>query len=262
MNCKKKLLQKKLYRSLLFLSLLTILAFTAVLSFGAPAKAKNVTILLTQKSLDAMLSGTIINPNKVKGGVSTCFYASKISKSVKKRITGKSFKEDGKIALTDLRYLRVLYYGFDNKSHIGELIVNKSAAADFLAVFKKLYKEKYPIEKMILVDNYDAEDKASMADNNTSAFNYRTVAGSKTLSKHALGLAIDINPLYNPCVEKEGKKTVVSPVEGKKYADRSLDNPYYIKQNDICYEAFTKLGFTWGGSWNSLKDYQHFQLSK
>ncbi|MNN92049.1 hypothetical protein D3C81_2102610 [compost metagenome] len=77
-----------------------------------------------------------------------------------------------------------------------------------------------------------------------------------------MGLAVDINPLYNPCVEKINGKTVVAPASGKKYTDRSLANEYYIKKNDICYKAFTKRGFTWGGSWNSLKDYQHFQKIK
>ncbi len=218
--------------------------------------------LLNKSALNALPAGTVINTSQVKGGINTGFYSSQINKAVKKRITGNSYKENKEIPLSDLRYIRVLYYGFDKKTHIGELIVNKSISKDILAIFKELYKAKYPIEKMVLIDEYDAEDEASMEDNNTSAFNYRTIAGSKTLSKHAMGLAVDINPLYNPCVEKTNGKTVVAPASGKKYTDRSLANEYYIKKNDICYKAFTKRGFTWGGSWNSLKDYQHFQKSK
>lgn len=240
---------------------LAIIIINMVLS-SSTASASSETIsesLLTKSALSALPAGTIINTKQLEGGVNTGFYSSKISKTIKKRITGNSYKENKEIPLSDLRYVRVLYYGFDKKTHIGELIVNKSIAKDIIAIFKELYQVNYPIEKIVLIDEYDADDEASMKDNNTSAFNYRTIAGSKNLSKHALGLAVDINPLYNPCVEKINGKTVVSPLEGKKYAARSLANDYYIKKNDVCYKAFTKKGFTWGGSWNSLKDYQHFQ---
>ena len=99
-----------------------------------------------------------------------------------------------------------------------------------------------------------------MTDNNTSCFNYRVVDGTKSLSRHALGLAIDINPLYNPYIryDKKGGQTV-SPVEGEAYADRTVSFPYKIDPDDLCYRLFTEHGFTWGGNWNSSKDYQHFQ---
>lgn len=254
--------QKKSPACLFLISLLGLIIFSTFLSTQAFANKAASNALLTKKDLNALPSGSVIKTSSVKGGVTTCFYASSISKAVKKRINGKSYKENDNISLSELRYVRVLYYGFDQKTHIGELIVNKAISSDILSVFKKLYKAKYPIEKMVLIDAYDADDEASMKDNNTSAFNYRTIAGSKTLSKHSLGLAVDINPLYNPCVQKSGKKTVVSPAAGKKYADRSLDNTYYIRKNDICCKAFEDLGFTWGGSWKSLKDYQHFEKSK
>lgn len=240
------------------------LVLTAVIALGA---AKHDTSyadsapLLNRNSLDALTAGTVVTPNKVKGGLNACFYGKKINSSIKMKILNKSYKEDGKTALSDLRYIRVLYYGFDKKAHIGELIVNKAIAKDILAIFKELYKAKYPIEKMVLIDEYDADDEASMEDNNTSAFNYRNIAGSGSLSKHAMGLAIDINPLYNPCVQSAGGKTIVAPAAGKKYSNRSLQNAYYIKKGDVCYQAFMKRGFTWGGSWSSLKDYQHFQKS-
>jgi hypothetical protein len=152
-----------------------------------------------------------------------------------------------------------LYYGFDEKTHIGELIVNKGIASDIVDIFRELYEKKYPIEQMVLVDEYDADDNTSMAANNTSSFNYRPVPGSTHLSKHALGLAIDINPLYNPYIQYTKKDTVILPLEGSKYADRTLDCPYYINKNDLCYKAFTKRGFTWGGFWKTEPDYQHFQ---
>ena len=113
-----------------------------------------------------------------------------------------------------------------------------------------------------MIDEYDGDDLASMEDNNTSCFNYRVVDGTDSLSKHSLGCAIDINPLYNPYVVYDYKgtgETYISPSEGKTYADRSLDFPYKIDENDLCYKLFKQHGFTWGGDWNSCKDYQHFQ---
>ncbi len=195
------------------------------------------------------------------------FYSTKIDDNLKERITGISYKEQSSKDLTgisydDLRYIRVLYYGFDNLTHIGELVVNKSIAFDVVDIFYELYEASYPIEKMILIDHYMGDDNESMKDNNTSSFNYRLKSGATSLSNHGLGLAIDINPLYNPYVKEKNGTTLVLPVEGGEHVNRVLENPYYIKLNDTCYNAFIKRGFTWGGSWNSLKDYQHFEKVK
>ena len=99
-----------------------------------------------------------------------------------------------------------------------------------------------------------------MQDHNTSCFNYRVVDGTSNLSKHAYGLAIDINPFFNPYVVfKTDGPTYISPRGSETYADRSKDFAYKIDENDLCYKLFTERGFTWGGNWNSCKDYQHFQ---
>lgn len=187
------------------------------------------------------------------------FYYVEIPEEVKLRINGKSYGEDCTIPYEELRYVRVLHWGFDKKTHLGEMIVNKAIAQDVVDIFKELYEIKYPIEKMVLVDEYDADDNKSMADNNTSAFNFRMIDGTDKISQHGYGVAIDINPLYNPYVRKVNKKTVVTPKNGKKYADRSLDCEYYIQKDDPCYKAFISRGFTWGGEWKSSKDYQHFE---
>lgn len=225
-------------------------------------KGLNAPNLTSKDALAKLASGTIIDVSKNKKDiVKAAFYYEKISKDIKLRMKDKSYKKDCTVPYEDLRYVRVLYYGFDKKTHIGELVVNKQIAKDVTAIFKELYLAKYPIEKMVLIDDYNANDEASMADNNTTAFNFRTMTGSKNLSKHALGLAIDINPLYNPYVKTSGTKTIVSPENGYKYKNRKLNNTYYIKKDDICYHAFIKRGFTWGGAWKSIKDYQHFEKS-
>lgn len=133
----------------------------------------------------------------------------------------------------------------------------KKIARDTLEIFRQLYLADYSIERVELIDNYGANDEASMTANNTSAFCFRTIRNSKTLSNHALGLAIDINPLYNPYV----RGNYVEPAAGRPYADRTAENPYKLDKNDLCVRLFTEHGFTWGGAWNgSTKDYQHFDM--
>lgn len=168
--------------------------------------------------------------------------------------------EQNDISYADLRYVHIIHYDFDGKLAEGELICHNSIAEDLVEIFYDLYASEYQIEKVTLIENYNGDDTASMADNNTSCFNYRVVDGTKSLSRHALGLAIDINPLYNPYIryDKKGGQTV-SPIEGEAYADRTVSFPYKIDPDDLCYRLFTEHGFTWGGNWNSSKDYQHFQ---
>ncbi|MCM1058482.1 MAG: M15 family metallopeptidase [Firmicutes bacterium] len=177
--------------------------------------------------------------------------------------TGSNTADTLQITPDELRYVHILHYDFDGYPTEGELICNEYIAQDLVEIFYQLYCNEYRLERVLLIDEYDGDDVASMEDNNTSCFNYRVVAGSTSLSKHAYGLAIDINPLYNPYITygKDGAMNV-SPVSGTDYADRSLSFPYKIDEDDLCYKLFIQHGFTWGGSWNHSKDYQHFQKAK
>ena len=140
------------------------------------------------------------------------------------------------------------------------MVCNKKIANDIKDIFQELYKHRYPIGRMQLIDDYDADDERSMQDNNTSCFNYRAVAGTNKLSKHSQGLAIDINPLYNPCVRRRKDGSVlIQPSTAHRYANRSKKLPCTIDKEDLCYQLFIKHGFTWGGSWRTVKDYQHFE---
>ena len=188
------------------------------------------------------------------------FTISPIPDDIFAKMQGKSFKDNCTVPREDLRYLKVLHVGFDGETHTGELVVNRLIADDVLDIFKQLYEAGYEIEKIRLIDEYDADDEKSMSDNNSSAFNFRYISYSTKLSKHALGLAIDINPFYNPYItyNKDGSEKV-SPANASAYADRTSSFPYKIDENDLCYQLFKEHGFTWGGHWNSCKDYQHFQ---
>ena len=185
------------------------------------------------------------------------FYAAPISEEIKERITGISYPnyEPYGISYDELRYVHVLHYNLDHEVKEGELICNQLIAEDLVEIFQELFQQEYPIERMCLVDDYNGDDETSMRDNNTSCFNYRVIAGSSSLSNHSFGLAIDINPLYNPYVSGG----YVQPATGTAYVDRSGDFPYKIDREDLCYQLFTAHGFTWGGDWSSPKDYQHFE---
>ena len=125
-------------------------------------------------------------------GVDKIFVSIDISNEIFSRISGKSYKDNCTIPLEDLCYLKLLHYDLNLDIRIGEVICNKSIASDLINVFKDLYKLKYPIEKILLIDEYNADDEASMQDNNSSAFNFRQIVGGGKLSKHATGVAIDI----------------------------------------------------------------------
>ena len=185
------------------------------------------------------------------------FYYAELSDSVKARITGKSYPEDEKdsrLSYDTLRYLRLRYYDFEGGVQEGELIVHKDLAKEVLDIFHELYMAKYPLASVRLVDDFDADDEVSTEANNTSGFNYRFVAGTKSRSLHSYGMAIDVNPLFNPYV----KGNNVDPDSAAVYADRSKDFAGKIDKDDLCYQLFTRHGWEWGGDWKTVKDYQHF----
>ncbi len=160
------------------------------------------------------------------------------------------------VPLSGLRYVRATFRGFDGADHLGELVVAASHAAGIVQVFRSLYAAGYPLTSMRLVDDFGGSDDASMDANNTSAFNCRTVAGTSTLSEHAYGTAIDVNPVQNPYVSGG----VVSPAAGAPYAGRPAA-PGVLRAGDEVVAAFGRIGWRWGGTWTGLKDYMHFSAS-
>lgn len=187
------------------------------------------------------------------------FYYEPLSEEIKEKITGVSYHENDNITYDDLRYLSVLYVDFDGNTQTGEIICNQAIAQDLVEIFKELYDNAYEIDKIRLIDEYGGDDDLSCDDNNTSCFNYRVVGGTDTLSKHALGLAIDINPFQNPYITYPNGVERISPVGSEPYADRDSGLAHMILEGDLCYNLFIEHGFTWGGHWKTLKDYQHFQ---
>jgi len=158
------------------------------------------------------------------------------------------------LPLEDLSLLSVSYWGFDGSPHQGELVVNAGHADSIVSVMRRLYAEQFPIERMELVDVYGGDDDASMAANNTSAFNCREVSRRPGVwSQHSLGLAIDVNPVQNPYILRDG--TVLPPGS---ITDRTSPTMGLIARPSVAVDAFAEIGWTWGGDWSGVLDYQHF----
>ena len=199
-----------------------------------------------------------------QAGADRCFTAEEISDATFSRMKGRSWPEDCPLGRSSLRYLRLLHRNAEGRAQTGEMVVAAEIAPQVVEIFRKLYEAGYRIERMVLIDDYGADDERSMAANNTTCFNFRFQTGSRTrVSKHGLGLAIDINPLYNPYVRRlRGGAYRVEPAAGRKYAfgrEGRRDIPYKIDRRDLAYRLFTAAGFRWGGAWRSVKDYQHFE---
>jgi hypothetical protein len=161
------------------------------------------------------------------------------------------------VAPDGLRIITMSHWNYAGTVSHGKVVVAAGLANQVVDIFRDLYDARFPIERMELVDKYNGDDGQSMAANNTSAFNCRLVTGGSSYSEHSYGRAIDINPLVNPYV----KGSTVLPPAGSAYVDRSLDAPGMIHANDEVVQAFAARGWIWGGTWSSLKDYQHFSTT-
>ena len=170
---------------------------------------------------------------------------------------GSSYRAGCPVPVADLRLLRLTHLGFDGRSHVGELVVHRASAAAVVEVFRRLHAARFPVERMVTVEQYGSDDDRSMAANNTSAYNCRLTTGGTRWSEHAYGTALDVNPVQNPYV----RGTAVEPEAGREYVDRSRVRPGMVVAGDAVVRAFAAAGWEWGGDWSTAKDYQHFSAS-
>lgn len=196
------------------------------------------------------------------------FYYEPLSDNLRRYITGVSYSparnedepEDSRDFLDKLRYVHIWHFDFQGEPSEGELICHEAIARDLVEIFYELYRNEYQLEKVLLTDEYDGDGEAARADNCSFCFYTVPADGEASLARHSLGLAVDINPCYNPRIlyGTDGAAAIL-PADSADYADRSAAFPYKIDEDDLCYKLFIRHGFTWGGSRNNGKDYQHFQ---
>ena len=183
-----------------------------------------------------------------------------VDEETRASMIGVSWKPGCPVPIDDLRIIEMNYWGFDGAVHEGgQLMVHRLVAQDVVEAFGTLFASHYPIRRIELIEEYAGSDDASMEADNTSAFNCRPITGTTDrFSIHSYGQAIDINPVENPYV----RGTTVLPPAGAAYLDREDVRPGMITRNDVVEKAFRDGKFFWGGDFNSLKDYQHFETKK
>jgi hypothetical protein len=161
------------------------------------------------------------------------------------------------VTLEQLRYVTVTFRGFDGRAHTGELLVNRSVADDVVEVFRRLFAANYPIERMTITTVEERDAVPTGDGNNTAAFTCRSAVGTTAWSEHAYGKAIDVNPFMNPYV----KGSLVIPELAVSYTKRTLGLPGMITASSPVVAAFRSVGWGWGGSWHSSKDFMHFSAN-
>ncbi|MBA3460209.1 MAG: M15 family metallopeptidase [Deltaproteobacteria bacterium] len=183
-----------------------------------------------------------------------------IPAEVRARMEGVSWKgDDARCPRWDaLAYLELDHVTFDSSIARGELVVAAAVAARALDLFRRIYQLGLPVRQMRLVDDYGASDEASMAADNSSAFNFRVIAGTQMLSQHALGRAIDINPVENPWRKPER----IVPEAGRAFADRTDVRPGMFVRPGPVVALFDELGWEWGGDWRHAFDDHHIVWSR
>ncbi len=186
------------------------------------------------------------------------FRALALSPARRLLLRGASWHPGCPVGLGRLRYLRIAHWGFDRRTHLGEMVVNASAVAAVRKAFARLFAAHFPIRRMLLVDRYGGSDYDSIQADNTSAFNCRNATGSSSWSQHAYGLAIDVNPIENPYVYGGG---TTAHRASQPYLDRSIIRPGMAVPGGTLVRAFTAVGWGWGGRWPLPTDFQHFSAN-
>lgn len=180
-----------------------------------------------------------------------------IPEAIRLEMRGRSWADDPRCpAMDDLALLRLPYWDFDGRERVGELVVARSVGDAVRWVFSRLHALRFPVARMARIDAFDGDDRRSMDANNSSGFNFRVVEGTSRLSRHALGRAVDINPVQNPWVRGD----LVLPPAGRAHLDRERDAAGMISRPGPVVEAFEATGWEWGGDWDGYRDYHHFQV--
>jgi hypothetical protein len=161
---------------------------------------------------------------------------------------------------SQLRRVEVSHLDATGHAVVGRIVVHRTVVAEVIAVFSDLYDARFPVRSLRTVDEFGGDDGASMSANNLSGFNCRVVTGVTAWSRHAYGLAVDLNPVQNPYVRAGGGPApVVLPATGEAFVDRSGYHPLMIREGDAVVRAFDAVGWVWGGRWSSPVDHQHFE---
>ncbi len=173
---------------------------------------------------------------------------------------GVSWHDDPRCPARDrLAAVRFAHVTMDGGVATGTLIVARALAAEVVALCARLYAIGFPLARVEPVEHHGADDARSMAADNSSAFNFRVVAGTRVLSQHAFGLAIDLNPVENPMIwpARDGEPPRFVPAAATAYLDRRRLRPGMIVRPGPVTAILDELGWEWGGDWRHVADLHH-----
>ena len=185
-------------------------------------------------------------------------YASRVVSPAPRRVVDRSTWEPGcPVARDELAWLRLTFRGFDAERHTGELLVNASVVDELDTVFRRLWRARFPMEQVVIVESLDLEAPPTGDGNGTGGFVCRATTGGTSFSQHAYGLAVDVNTFQNP-YWNDG---LVIPERASAYLARDRVRPGMVTADGPVVSAFAAIGWEWGGAWSTLKDYQHFSAT-
>lgn len=220
---------------------------------GRPVRREQMASFLA-RMLELLVERGAIKRRPIPAFTST---VTALGQQMRTAMRGVSWRPGCPVPMDRLAVLEVTHWDFDARARRGHLIVARSAADDLASAFRRIYRERFQIERIRPVHTYNGRELASLEDNNTSAFDCREVTGGSSWSEHSYGTAIDINPRQNPYV----KGPVVLPANGRPWIDRTPARRGMITPSGVVTRAFNAIGWGWGGNYRSLKDYQHFSAS-
>ncbi len=207
---------------------------------------------------ETIVSTEFMSPEQVRAN----FYSQGVSDELLAQIDNDFYSSQQTfLDPSNLRLVRLLYVDFEGQTRVGEMIVHENIAPDIEDIFYELYRNAYPIQRIILPIGYQADDNAIMTDGITRALGFTWDENGQPMEhEHSLGLAVDFNSLYNPqvIVEEDGTTTILPPA-GAPYADRTNIQPHMLTEDDLAVQLFLQHGFSWGGYWEGRNDYQHFE---
>jgi peptidoglycan LD-endopeptidase CwlK len=160
----------------------------------------------------------------------------------------------------ELVVLDVTYFGFDQKTHLGQIVMHQATILDVQSFFSLALALEFPFTSVIPISDkrFSWDDSVSCLKNNTSGYNFRYITGDTVrLSNHARGTAFDVNPKQNIYIsyDAQGKELQRIPPHGT--YDETVEGT--LNANHPLVIHMKALGWIWGGDWDNPKDYQHFE---